>query len=186
MRCCSRERRHGVGRAMRRSELWVLVGRVVRPPELVRWRVLRILAVPLLRLHLPHTRSRLTATPTATGAHGTALPCTPTDQAEFADQRKCNQCTVSGNAHIQSRVDDLTDAAGVGAAFRTMGGFHADVPGGSDGLDFYAVGARADLTPAQFGELSDLGDTEFGFRVPQPARLVARADLWHAEVTAEW
>ncbi len=93
-----------------------------------------------------------------------------------------NLCNVSGPAHVQSRVDDLTDAAGAGAGFRTMGGLHADVPGGSGGLDFYAVGARADLTPAQFGELPDLGNTEFGFRVPQPAKTVAKEDLWHAEV----
>lgn len=63
-----------------------------------------------------------------------------------------------------------------------MGGLHADVPGTSGGLDFYAVGARADMTPAQFRELPDLGGAEFGFRVPQPARLVARDDLWRAEV----
>ncbi|QMU68363.1 polymorphic toxin-type HINT domain-containing protein [Streptacidiphilus sp. P02-A3a] len=93
-----------------------------------------------------------------------------------------NLCTVPGHDHVQSRVDDLTDAAGAGAGFRTMGGLHADVPGANGGLDFYAVGARADMTPTQFGELSDLGNTEFGFRVPQPARLVTRDNLWHAEV----
>jgi RHS repeat-associated protein len=93
-----------------------------------------------------------------------------------------NLCTVPGHAHVQSRVDDLTDAAGAGAGYRTMGGLHADIPGAGGGIDLYAVGARADLSPGQFGELADLGDTEFGFRVPQPARLVAREDLWHAEV----
>ena len=40
-------------------------------------------------LRRPHARSRLTATPTATGADNTALPRTPTDRPEFADQRKC-------------------------------------------------------------------------------------------------
>jgi RHS repeat-associated protein len=91
-------------------------------------------------------------------------------------------CRLPGHDHVQSRVDDLTEAAGAGAGYRTMGGLHADVPGANGGLDFYAVGARADMTPAQFGELSDLGGTEFGFRVPQPARLVTRDSLWHAEV----
>ncbi len=39
-------------------------------------------------LHRPHARSRLTATPTATGAHSTALPRTPTDWPNSADLRK--------------------------------------------------------------------------------------------------
>lgn len=62
-----------------------------------------------------------------------------------------------------------------------MGGLHVDTPGGA-GLDFFAVGARADMTPAQFNALPGLGSTSFGFRIPQPAKLITRDNLWHAEV----
>lgn len=48
----------GVGRAMRRSELLVLVGRAVRPSELVRWRVRRMLAVPPARSRSSQRRPR--------------------------------------------------------------------------------------------------------------------------------
>ncbi|MFZ3494698.1 polymorphic toxin-type HINT domain-containing protein [Streptomyces sp. 5.8] len=83
--------------------------------------------------------------------------------------------------HLQGLVDDITDAAGGGAGFRTMGGLHVDAPMGA-GLDFFAVGARADMTPAQFTSLPGLGVNTFGFRIPQPARLITRDNLWHAEV----
>ncbi|RLV66745.1 hypothetical protein STAN_2266 [Streptomyces sp. CBMAI 2042] len=47
--CSLREWRHSVGRAMRRSDARVLVGRWVRPPLRVRWSERRMLAVPVVR-----------------------------------------------------------------------------------------------------------------------------------------
>src|SRR2546421_11211148 len=47
-----------VGRAMWRSELMVLVGRVASPRLVVRWRVRRMLAVPLSRSRSSQRRPR--------------------------------------------------------------------------------------------------------------------------------
>ncbi len=82
--------------------------------------------------------------------------------------------------HLQDLVDDMTDLAGGGAGWRTMGALHADTPSG--GLDLVAVGARADLTQRQWTSLPSLGSGTLAIRVPQPARTVAKDDLWHAEV----
>ncbi|WP_230886268.1 ricin-type beta-trefoil lectin domain protein [Streptomyces spinoverrucosus] len=82
--------------------------------------------------------------------------------------------------HLQDIVDDMTDLAGGGANWRTMGALHADTPSG--GLDLVAVGARADLTQRQWTALPSLGSGTLAIRVPQPARTVGRDDLWHAEV----
>ncbi|MFV0136079.1 ricin-type beta-trefoil lectin domain protein [Streptomyces sp. HMX87] len=82
--------------------------------------------------------------------------------------------------HLQDMVDDMTDLAGGGAGWRTMGALHADTPTG--GLDLVAVGARADLTQKQWTALPSLGSGTLAIRVPQPARTVAKDDLWHAEV----
>ncbi|MGA5703631.1 RHS repeat-associated core domain-containing protein [Peterkaempfera bronchialis] len=135
----------------------------------------------ILNVH-PYTATRTTYDLTIDGLHTYYVLAGSTPILVHNTDGPSNLCTISGHGHVQSRVDDLTDSAGAGAGFRTMGGLHADVPGANGGLDFYAVGARADMTPAQFGELPDLGHTEFGFRVPQPAKLVTRDNLWHAEV----
>ncbi|MFH8972581.1 ricin-type beta-trefoil lectin domain protein [Streptomyces sp. NPDC017890] len=82
--------------------------------------------------------------------------------------------------HLQDMVDDMTDLAGGGAGWRTMGALHADTPTG--GLDLVAVGARADLTQRQWTSLPSLGNGTLAIRVPQPAKTVAKDDLWHAEV----
>ncbi|WP_158997664.1 ricin-type beta-trefoil lectin domain protein [Streptomyces aureus] len=91
-------------------------------------------------------------------------------------------CPHGGVGHLQDGVDDITAAAGGGAKYRTMGGLHAGLPTGKGGMDFYAAGARSDLTGAQYNELDPAGEGEFGFRVPQPQKLVDKEDLWHVEV----
>ncbi|MFD5265564.1 ricin-type beta-trefoil lectin domain protein [Streptomyces sp. NPDC058335] len=83
--------------------------------------------------------------------------------------------------HLTDMVDDITDAAGAGAGWRTMGALHADVPGSSQGLDVVAVGARADLTAGQWQRLPNLGAGTLAIRVPQPLKTVPKEHLWHAE-----
>ncbi|MFF8973200.1 ricin-type beta-trefoil lectin domain protein [Streptomyces sp. NPDC014995] len=83
--------------------------------------------------------------------------------------------------HLTDMVDDITDAAGAGAGWRTMGALHADVPGSAQGLDIVAVGARADLTAGQWQRLPDLGAGTLAIRVPQPLKTVKKEHLWHAE-----
>ncbi|WP_073951955.1 ricin-type beta-trefoil lectin domain protein [Streptomyces kebangsaanensis] len=94
-----------------------------------------------------------------------------------------HNCGTGGGAdvdYLTDIVDDMTQLAGGGAGYRTMGALHADTPGG--GLDIVAVGARADLTQRQWTALPSLGSGTLAIRVPQPARTVAKEDLWHAEV----
>ncbi|MEU9435869.1 ricin-type beta-trefoil lectin domain protein [Streptomyces sp. NPDC048252] len=83
--------------------------------------------------------------------------------------------------HLTDMVDDMTDVAGAGAGWRTMGALHADVPGNPQGLDIVAVGARADLTAGQWQRLPDLGAGTLAIRVPQPLKTVPKEHLWHAE-----
>lgn len=83
--------------------------------------------------------------------------------------------------HLTDMVDDMTDVAGAGAGWRTMGALHADVPGSAQGLDVVAVGARADLTAGQWQRLPDLGAGTLAIRVPQPLKTVPKEHLWHAE-----
>ncbi|MFD5905604.1 ricin-type beta-trefoil lectin domain protein [Streptomyces microflavus] len=94
-----------------------------------------------------------------------------------------HNCGNRGDAdvdHLTDMVDGMTDIAGAGAGWRTMGALHADTPTG--GLDLAGVGARADLTQKQWESLPDLGRGTLAIRVPQPAKTVDSGNLWHAEV----
>ncbi|MFD8106320.1 RHS repeat-associated core domain-containing protein [Streptomyces microflavus] len=94
-----------------------------------------------------------------------------------------HNCGNRGGAdvdHLTDMVDGMTDIAGAGAGWRTMGALHADTPTG--GLDLAGVGARADLTQKQWESLPDLGRRTLAIRVPQPAKTVDSGNLWHAEV----